>query len=106
MNVRDGRIGTDSLASNPDLDILAEARFLRRHYPEVEPAAIVRMLTLNGAEALGFDAVAGSSDAGQVGRSSSCCRCRIARPYDGSARQSVDPHDLVLDSALPVAFMP
>src|SRR5262249_8321392 len=45
-------IGTDSLASNPDLDILAEARFLRRQYPEVEPATLLRMLTLSGAEAL------------------------------------------------------
>src|SRR5438874_2840945 len=31
-------LGTDSLASNPDLDILAEARFLLCEYSEVEPA--------------------------------------------------------------------
>src|SRR5439155_3542819 len=58
-------LGTDSLASNPDLDILAEARFLRRHYPEVAPAAILRMLTLSGAEALGFDAITGSLTPGK-----------------------------------------
>ena len=58
-------LGTDSLASNPDLDILAEARFLRAHYPEVEPAMLLRMLTLSGAEALGFDGVTGSLTAGK-----------------------------------------
>ncbi len=92
MNVRVA-LGTDSLASNPDLDILAEARFLRRHYPEVTPAAILRMLTLNGAEALGFDAIAGS-----LTRGKSADLVVLPLPHEERA----DPHDLVLDSALPV----
>jgi cytosine/adenosine deaminase-related metal-dependent hydrolase len=86
-------LGTDSLASNPDLDILAEARFLRRHYPEVAPATLLRMLTLNGAEALGFDAITGSLTPGK-----SADLVVLPLPNDEPA----DPHDLVLDSALPV----
>jgi aminodeoxyfutalosine deaminase len=87
-------LGTDSLASNPDLDILAEARFLRQHYPEVEPATLLRMLTLSGAEALGFDSVAGSLT---VGKSADF----VILPLPNVDRR--DPHDLVLDSTLPIA---
>jgi cytosine/adenosine deaminase-related metal-dependent hydrolase len=86
-------IGTDSLASNPDLDILAEARFLRRQYPEVEPATLLRLLTLSGAEALGFEAVTGSLT---VGKSADL----VVVPLPDDAR--TEPHDLVFDSALPV----
>jgi cytosine/adenosine deaminase-related metal-dependent hydrolase len=95
-------LGTDSLASNPDLDILGEARFLRRHYPEVDPALVLRMLTLNGAEALGFGGVTGSL---APGKSADLVVVPLADvqsgPLRGSARQ--DPHDLVLDSIVPVA---
>jgi cytosine/adenosine deaminase-related metal-dependent hydrolase len=87
-------LGTDSLASNPDLDILAEARHLRRHYPEVEPAKLLRMLTLSGAEALRFGALTGSL---KPGKSADLVVIPLA---DESA---ADPHDLVLDSKSPVA---
>jgi cytosine/adenosine deaminase-related metal-dependent hydrolase len=88
VNVRVA-LGTDSLASNPDLDILAEARFLRRHYPEVAPATLLRMLTINGAESLGFDAVTGSLTPGKSAD-------LVVLPLPN--RESADPHDLVLDS--------
>lgn len=58
-------LGTDSLASNPDLDVLAEARFVRRHYPDVSPATILHMATLAGAEALGWADETGSITAGK-----------------------------------------
>jgi len=93
MNVRVA-LGTDSLASNPDLDILAEARFLRRHYPEVTPGAIMRMLTLNGAQALGFHAVTGSL---RPDKSADL----VVVPLPNEDRN--DPHDLVLDSELPIS---
>ena len=52
-------IGTDSLASCPDLDLLAEARatrdLARRQGLERPDEAIVRALTLGGAQALGQD---------------------------------------------------
>lgn len=92
MNVRLA-LGTDSLASNPDLDILAEARFLRRHYPEIAPTTILRMLTLNGAEALGFDGITGSLTPGKSAD-------LVVLPLRNEDR--ADPHELVLDSDLPV----
>lgn len=91
MKVR-AALGTDSLASNPDLDILAEARFLRRHYPEVAPATLLRMLTLNGAEALGFDAETGSLTPGKSAD-------LVVLPLSNT--EPSDPHELVFDAALP-----
>jgi cytosine/adenosine deaminase-related metal-dependent hydrolase len=58
-------LGTDSLASNPDLDILAEARFVHARYPEVNGDVLLRMLTLRGAEALGWGGETGSLTPGK-----------------------------------------
>lgn len=46
-------LGTDSLASNPDLNLLAEARFVHERFPHIPGNAILQMATLNGATALG-----------------------------------------------------
>jgi cytosine/adenosine deaminase-related metal-dependent hydrolase len=47
-------VGTDSLASNPDLKLFEELRHIAHHHPGVSPDAILRMGTLSGAEALGL----------------------------------------------------
>jgi cytosine/adenosine deaminase-related metal-dependent hydrolase len=49
----DPALGTDSLASNASLDVLAEARALADRFPSVPPVELVRMATWNGARALG-----------------------------------------------------
>ena len=58
-------LGTDSLASNPDLSLFREAQFVRSHHPEVVPHEILRMATLNGAKALGWAADCGSLTPGK-----------------------------------------
>jgi cytosine/adenosine deaminase-related metal-dependent hydrolase len=58
-------LGTDSLASNPDLDLLAEARFLHHRYPDVPADTLLRMATLCGAEALGCQDETGSLTPGK-----------------------------------------
>jgi cytosine/adenosine deaminase-related metal-dependent hydrolase len=58
-------LGTDSLASNPDLSILAEVRFLHQRCPDVPGATLLRMATLAGAEALGWADETGSLEAGK-----------------------------------------
>lgn len=59
-------LGTDSRASNPDLDLLAEMRFVARVYPAVSRQAILRMGTLAGAEALGRAEEVGSITIGKL----------------------------------------
>ncbi len=46
-------LGTDSLASNPELSLWREMRLLAEDHPGVEPATILAMATLGGAGALG-----------------------------------------------------
>jgi cytosine/adenosine deaminase-related metal-dependent hydrolase len=58
-------LGTDSLASNPDLDVLAEARFVHRVHPDVPGAVLLRMATLAGAAALGWENETGSLEPGK-----------------------------------------
>ncbi|WP_394831969.1 amidohydrolase family protein [Pendulispora rubella] len=50
-------LGTDSLASNASLDVLAEARALADRFSTVPAADLVRMATHNGAQALGRPAL-------------------------------------------------
>ena len=55
-------IGTDSLASNWSLDMLAEMRAIRRQ-GGLDDASILRMATINGAAALGLAGQVGSLEA-------------------------------------------
>ena len=50
-------LGTDSLTSNPVLSLWREMRLLAEEHPAVDPADILRMATLGGAEALGLELV-------------------------------------------------
>ena len=47
-------LGTDSLASNTTLDVLAEAAALRDRFPQVDPGLLISMATWYGAVALGL----------------------------------------------------
>ncbi len=81
-------LGTDSLASNPDLDVLAEARFLRRCYPDCPGEIVLRMATLAGAEALGWADECGSLE---VGKSADL----VVVPLPDA--DAADPHELLLN---------
>ncbi len=59
-------LGTDSLASAPDLDLLSEMAALGDAYPEIAPATILRMATLHGARALGLADRLGSIEVGKL----------------------------------------
>ncbi|MGH9159075.1 MAG: amidohydrolase family protein [Vicinamibacteraceae bacterium] len=60
-------VGTDSLASVPDLDLFAELAELRRLAPSVAATELLRWATINGARALGFDEL-GAIAPGRVAR--------------------------------------
>lgn len=58
-------LGTDSLTSNPELSIWREMHLLAEEHPTIEPAAILRMATLGGAQALALDNQLGSLEVGK-----------------------------------------
>lgn len=85
-------VGTDGLASNADLDVLAEIRLLHRLYPEVPGAVLLRMATLSGAEALGWADETGSLT---PGKSADLVVLPLPNRDD-------EAHRLLLDSDLPI----
>ncbi len=85
-------LGTDSLASNPDLDILAEARFVLDRYPDFPGETLLRMVTLSGAEALGWANETGSLEPGKSADF-------VAVPLP--EREAADPHELLFAADAP-----
>jgi cytosine/adenosine deaminase-related metal-dependent hydrolase len=88
-------LGTDGLASNPDLSVLTEMRFLRADCPDVPGDVLLRLATVNGAEALGWADECGSLEAGKS------ADFVVVPALDDNA---ADPHELWLEAdGLPIA---
>jgi cytosine/adenosine deaminase-related metal-dependent hydrolase len=83
-------IGTDSLASNPDLSPLNEIQFAASKHPSVRPLNLVWMITAGAASALGRDAEIGTLSRGKL------ADLAIARLPPGD---TADPYELLLDPA-------
>jgi len=79
-------LGTDSLASNPDLDLLAEARFVFEQYPDLPGDQLLRMATLSGAEALCQARETGSLHPGKSAD-------LVVVPLDNE--ETIEPHTLL-----------
>lgn len=58
-------LGTDSAASNVDLDLMAEGRALRQLMPSLPASTVIAMATLLGARAVGLDEQFGSLTPGK-----------------------------------------
>jgi cytosine/adenosine deaminase-related metal-dependent hydrolase len=61
-------VGTDSLASSPDLSVFAELATMRALAPDVPAARLLHSATCEGARALGFDADYGTIEPGKRAR--------------------------------------
>jgi aminodeoxyfutalosine deaminase len=86
-------LGTDSLGSAPSLSVLDEARFLHARDDSLNGPLLLTMATLFGAWALRAEGVTGSLKPGKAAD-----LAIIALPD----REAEDPHELVLESDLPV----
>ena len=58
-------IGTDSYASNWQLNIMSEVNTIRKNFPHITLATILKWATMNGAKALGIDNQFGSFTVGK-----------------------------------------
>ncbi len=85
-------IGTDSRASNPDLSLLGELRYMARSFTDLTPQEIVQLGTIEGARALGFEHKVGSLEVGKLANLTAI-RCDVA---------SADPLDVLVHSESPV----
>jgi aminodeoxyfutalosine deaminase len=83
-------LGTDSRASNPNLNLFEEMKFVARHHSNVAPSEILRMGTVQGSRALyGAEAMPGLVPGTAANLSI------IALPSGNAS----NPHDLLLDDA-------
>lgn len=74
-------LGTDSLASNPDLLVHREGSYLFARDRGGDPAAILRMLTLEGAACLGLGSEIGSLEAGKRADFSAYRECKSVEDF-------------------------
>jgi cytosine/adenosine deaminase-related metal-dependent hydrolase len=82
-------IGTDSRASNPDLSLWHELRFLVEQFPDADRREILELGTQRGARALGLDAEVGTLTPGK-----SADLAVVALP----AKEAADPAALLFDA--------
>ncbi len=86
-------IGTDSLASNVDLDLFRELRDAVRDHANVSPSEWLRIATLGGATALGLT--------GRLGEIAPSVSARLLWLEDRSVAESDDPVAALIASASP-----
>jgi len=89
-------LATDSLASNPDLNLLAEARFVHQRYPDLPAEEVLGMITREAAAALGSEAQLGTLTPGKAAD-------LIVLPWPPGIPTHTDPCRAILESAVPVA---
>lgn len=82
-------LGTDSRASNPDLNLLEEIRFVARHFPDLPSNVALELGTLRGARALGIDRQFGSIEPDKQA-------ALVTVPLGNS--DAADPHWLIYES--------
>jgi aminodeoxyfutalosine deaminase len=78
-------LGTDSLASVGTLNLMDDVRTLRQQFPQLPPAVLVRMATLEGAAALGLTEL-GSVEPGK----------RAALAHAAADREIADPLEFLV----------
>ncbi len=83
-------LGTDSRASNPDLSLWAEMKFVAQRHPGMRRSTVLELGTSRGAAALGLAARVGTIEPGKL------ADFIVVELDDAEAR---DPHDLLFGAA-------
>ena len=83
-------MGTDSRASNPDLDVFEDLRWVAARYPQVEPSQLLGCVTAAAADALGLGNFLGRLMPNSLGS-----MLAVGLPKHDAA----DPHELLWESS-------
>jgi cytosine/adenosine deaminase-related metal-dependent hydrolase len=75
-------LGTDSLASAGTLNVMDDVRALRQAFPELPAAALMRMVTLEAAAALGFDDLGSIAPGKRAALAHAAARGGVADPLE------------------------
>ncbi len=90
-------LGTDSRASAPDLDMLAEVRHLVAHHPGISPRTALELATGEAAQALGLEETFGRLAPGRP-----ATMAAVALP----GRAAADPYELLLEGTPTAVDLP
>jgi cytosine/adenosine deaminase-related metal-dependent hydrolase len=88
-------IGTDSLASNDSLNLFSEMRMAHRNYPSLSSLDLLKMVTVNPAQALRQENKLGRIAPGYLADA-------IAIPYSGNAEMI---HDTIVENRSSIEWM-
>lgn len=96
-------VGTDSLASTPDLNLFAELAAMRALAPDVSAAALLESATQQGALALGFESEFGTLTQGRRARMLAVALTGDVRDVEEYLVSGIEPNQLswVTDSDAP-----
>jgi cytosine/adenosine deaminase-related metal-dependent hydrolase len=93
-------LGTDSRASNPDLSLLSEMRYVAKTFPGLPAERIIEMATMAGTEALGLDEEIGLLTPGRLADMVAIPCSDAADPLEAVLHSQAQPSQLIVRGKL------
>jgi cytosine/adenosine deaminase-related metal-dependent hydrolase len=93
-------LGTDSRASNPDLSLLGEMRYLAKTFPNLPAGRITHMATTAGAEALGLGEEIGLLTPGRLADMVAIPSSDAANPWEAVLHSQAQPSQIIVRGTL------
>ena len=99
-------LGTDSLASNDQLDLRAEIRMAQHHYPQVTSREWLQMITVNPAEAIGLPGQLGVIQPHALADLVAFPSAQNSDPYATVVRSEEEPTFVMINGTIQKSFHP
>ena len=93
-------IGTDSVASSGDLNLVDDLRLLHQIAPDFEPQKLWQLATINAAKALGLDKILGSLSPGKLA-DFAVFPAESPHPLERILEEKIDPKELWIGGSRP-----